>query len=78
MEMTVDLNDIKEFVENEKFHQFLLSNTTDFAVAGWVLQTLLDAVDEAEKELAAADLEARVGEETAREETVAQTPEDWY
>lgn len=54
LDMIVNLEDVKEFIENEKFHQFLLSNTSDFAVAGWVLQTLLDALDDANKQLAAA------------------------
>lgn len=54
MEMTVNMEKLKEFIENEKFHQFLLSNTTDFGVAAWVLQTLLDAYSEAEEKLAAA------------------------
>lgn len=54
LDMIVNLEDVKEFIENEKFHQFLLSNTSDFAVAGWVLQTLLDALNDANKQLAAA------------------------
>ena len=54
MEMTVNMDNIKEFIENEKFHQFLLSNTTEFGTAAWVLQTLLDAYSEAEEKLAAA------------------------
>ena len=54
MEMTVNMDNLKEFIENEKFHQFLLSHTTDFGTAAWVLQTLLDAYSEAEEKLAAA------------------------
>ena len=67
MEMTVNMDNIKEFIENEKFHQFLLSNTTEFETAAWVLQTLLDAYSEADKKLAAADNEDPV-----------EPPEDWY
>lgn len=54
MEMTVNTDNLKEFIENEEFHQFLLSHTTDFATAAWVLQTLLEAYSEAEEKLAAA------------------------
>ena len=52
MEMSVNMGNIKEFIENEEFHQFLLSHTTDFETAAWVLQTLLDAYSEAEEKLA--------------------------
>ena len=54
MEMSVDLANLKEFLYNEEFHQFLVSHTTDLAVAGWVLQTLLDEFDKAVETLAAA------------------------
>ena len=54
MEMTVNMEQLREFIENEEFHQFLLSHTTDFGTAAWVLQTLLEAYSEAEEKLAAA------------------------
>lgn len=50
MEMSVNLNDVKNFIESDKFIQFMLNNTTDFATAAFVLQTLLEKVDELEKE----------------------------
>jgi hypothetical protein len=43
----VDLNDVKQFIDSPDFAQYLLSHTTDFATAAWILQTLLDAVDAA-------------------------------
>lgn len=43
----VDLNDVKQFVESADFAQYLLSHTTDFTTAAWILQTLLDAIDAA-------------------------------
>lgn len=46
-DIEVDLQNVKQFVESPEFAQYLLSHTTDFATAAWVLQTLLDAVDEA-------------------------------
>lgn len=44
-EVRVDLDEVKAFVESEKFTQFLLSNTTDFGTAAYILQTVLDAVE---------------------------------
>ena len=55
MEITINMNSIRKFVESEEFHQFLLSHTTDFGTAAWVLQTLLEACSEAEEKLAAAN-----------------------
>lgn len=57
MEMTINLENIREFIEGEDFHQFLVSHTYDFGTAAWVLQTLLDAYSEAEEKLAAASEE---------------------
>ena len=47
-EMTVDVKEVREFVESEKFIQFLLNNTTDFSVAAFILQTVLDRLPEEE------------------------------
>ena len=44
-QLEVDLEEVEKFVTSDKFTNFLLSNTTDFAVAGYVLQTLLDSLD---------------------------------
>lgn len=46
MIMQVDLDDVKEFVESDKFTQFLLSNTTEFSTAAFILQTVLEKIDE--------------------------------
>ena len=43
----VDLDEVKEFIENPEFHQYLLANTTEFSTAAFILQTLLDAVENA-------------------------------
>ena len=48
MEITVNVKDCREFVEDPKFSQFLLNNTTDFSVAAWVLSTLLNELDKYE------------------------------
>lgn len=50
-ETTVDLKDVKNFIESDKFAQFLLANTTEFSTAAYILQTLLDAVDEAARSI---------------------------
>ena len=47
-EMTVDVKEVREFVESEKFIQFLLNNTTDFSVAAFILQAVLDRLPEEE------------------------------
>lgn len=48
--ISVNLEEIKTFIESDKFIQFLLNNTTDFAVAVFVLQALEDKIDELTKE----------------------------
>lgn len=42
----IDLEDVIDFITNEKFADFLLANTTDFGTAAFILQTLLEKVDE--------------------------------
>ena len=46
MDIEIDLNDIEQFVNDPNFHAYLLANTTDFGTAAFVLQTLLNKVDE--------------------------------
>ncbi len=45
MEMMVNPKEVREFVESAKFTQFLLNNTTNFSVAAFVLQAVLDRLD---------------------------------
>ena len=45
-ELSVDLEDVKDFIESDKFVQFLLNNTTQFATAAFCLQTLHERVEE--------------------------------
>ena len=47
LEIEVDLQEIKEYIENPKFTQFLLDSAPSFGCAAFVLQKLLDALDEA-------------------------------
>ena len=45
------LEGVEATVTSDKFAQYLLSNTTDFAVAAFIMQTLLNAIDEAKEKL---------------------------
>ena len=47
MEISVDIEDVEEFVISDKFRDFLLENTTDFGTAAFILQSLLEAIDDA-------------------------------
>lgn len=49
MEINCNLDNIKEFVNSEKFANFLVNNTTDFGTAAFILQTLFEKIDEIEK-----------------------------
>lgn len=46
-EVTVDLDEVKQVIEAPEFAQYLLSHTTQFSSAAFILQTLLNAVDDA-------------------------------
>lgn len=43
--MSVNLKDIRNFVESDTFANFLLENTSDFSIAAFILQTCLDRID---------------------------------
>ena len=44
-EIDVDLDEVKRVIEAPEFAQSLLSHTTQFSSAAFILQTLLDAVE---------------------------------
>lgn len=44
MNIEVDLNEVKEFVLSDSFTNFLLNNT-DFEIAAYILQTLLNNME---------------------------------
>ena len=50
MEINVNLNEVKEFVQSDKFIQFMLNNTTDIGVSAFILQTLIEKISELESE----------------------------
>lgn len=50
-EMDVDLAEVKAVVEHPDFAQYLLSHTTSFGAAAFILQSLLDAVDNAARSI---------------------------
>ena len=40
------IKDIERTITDDKFAAYLLSNTTDFAAAAWILETLLKGLDD--------------------------------
>ena len=52
MEIDLDIKNVEEFVLSDGFRDFLMSKTTSFATAAFVLQTLLDKTEEVKKEMA--------------------------
>ena len=46
-EIEVDLQDVYNIINNPSFSQFLLLNTANWTSAAWIIQTLLDAFEEA-------------------------------
>lgn len=47
MNIEIDLDDIEELVTSEEFRDFLLSHTTEFGTAAFILQTCLNGIEEA-------------------------------
>ncbi len=45
MEVSVDIKEVENFVLSDNFKDFLLNNTTDFGVAAFILQSLLEAIN---------------------------------
>ena len=46
MEMEVNLNEIKEYVQSDDFIQYMLSTSTNIGIPSFIIQTVLDKVDE--------------------------------
>ena len=46
MNIEIDLEDIEQFVMSEEFRDFILSHTTEFGTAAFILQTLLNKIEE--------------------------------
>lgn len=46
----VDLEDVERFIHNSDFHYYLLNNVTDFNTAAFILQTLINTVEEIKKQ----------------------------
>lgn len=44
--MEIDLEQIEKFIHSDKFSHFLIDNTTDFSIAVFILQVLIDKVEE--------------------------------
>ena len=50
LSMSVDLQEVTNFIESDKFVQFLLNNTTDISTCAFILQTIHDKITELQKE----------------------------
>ena len=48
MDIELNVQNAKEFILSDRFREFLMSNTTDFATAAFVLQTLLNEIEKIE------------------------------
>lgn len=48
MEIELNIKNVKEFILSDGFRNFLMSKTTNIGTAAFILQTLLDKVDEIE------------------------------
>lgn len=46
MNLMVDVDNVEKFITSEKFTDFLVSNTTNIGTAGFILQVLLDKIEE--------------------------------
>lgn len=42
MELSIDLDEVKNFIEDSKFTQFLLNNTTDINVPAFILSAVYE------------------------------------
>ena len=51
MNIEIDLNEVAGFIKSPDFHEYLLYHAPSFETAAYVLQTLLDAVDMASKQV---------------------------
>lgn len=44
------LNEVERFITSDDFKQFIIDNNTDFAVPCFILQVLLEKIEEMRKE----------------------------
>ena len=50
MEVSVDLEDVENFIISNTFRDFILSHTTKVSTAAFILQALADALQKAKEE----------------------------
>ena len=53
MDIEIDINEVDKFVHSADFHYYLVNNVDDFGTAAFILQVLLDKVEEVKKQLQA-------------------------
>ena len=44
--MSIDLDEVEAFVTSKKFTGFLVNNTSDLGIAAFILQTVMEKIDE--------------------------------
>lgn len=49
-QISIDLNEVEQFITSDEFKQFIIDNNTDFAIPCFIFQTLLEKIDELRKE----------------------------
>ena len=51
MTVKIDLNEVEKFIKSDNFIQFMMNNTTNIGgIPSFILQTILDKIDELRKE----------------------------
>lgn len=51
MEMAVDLNEAKEYITSDDFIQYMLNTSTNIGIPSFIIQTVLDKIDELMEEV---------------------------
>lgn len=46
MQMAIDLNEVKEYVTSDDFIQYMLNTSTNIGIPSFIIQTVLDKIDE--------------------------------
>lgn len=46
MEMEINLSEVKEYVTSDNFIQYMLSTSTNIGIPSFIIQTILDKIDE--------------------------------
>lgn len=75
MNIDIDIKNIEDFVKSDNFISFLQNKTTNFSTAAFILQTLLDKIDEIKKLIKEQEYKNRNSEKTGKWEI---NPDGYY